>query len=261
VITGTSNQKIKFAQSLARKKERAAANKFLLEGARLISEAVRAGLVPALVFYERSAMQSDARVRALVAAWEHDRREIHEVSAPVMRALSDTETPPGIAAVFPIPALAAPPEPQLLLILDRLRDPGNVGTIFRTAWAAGVDSVLLAPGTADPHNPKIVRAAMGAHFHVPLTVATWDEIAERIKHFPRVYLSDASGEIPYNRADWTPPLALIVGGEAEGASAQARQLATQTLSIPMPGAADSLNAAIAAGILLFEAVRVPTPNP
>lgn len=259
VITSAANEKVKFARSLARKKERVVAQQFLVEGARLVSEAQRAGAQPALVFFERAAFQNDARLRSLIAAWEKERREVYEVNAQVLRALSDTETPQGIAAVFPLPTPPSPPpHPPLTLILDRVRDPGNVGTILRTAWAANVAFVLLAPETADAFNPKVVRAAMGAHFHLPIAHASWNEIAAQLKNIPRVYLSDAASEMSYMRADWSAPCALIVGGEAEGASDDARNIATATISIAMPGSAESLNAAVAAGILLFEAVRPRT---
>ncbi len=255
MITSPSNEKIKFAHSLARKKERAAAQQFLLEGARLIQEAVSAGSHPALTFYERAAFQADARLRALIVAWEKEKREVYEVNAQVMRALSDTETPQGIAAVFPLPQISPPSNPRLTLILDRVRDPGNLGTMLRTAWAANVNSILLAPETADAFNPKVVRAAMGAHFHLHIASASWEEIAQQLKNIPRIYLSDAASATSYTRADWSAPCALIVGGEAEGASEEARKISTATLSIPMPGNAESLNAAVATGILLFEAVR------
>lgn len=257
MITSPTNEKVKFAHSLARKKERVAAKQFLIEGTRLVQQAVKAGARPAVAFYERAAFNSDPRLRALVVAWEREKREVYEVNAQVMRALSDTETPQGIAAVFPQPNLTPPTPPRLTLILDRVRDPGNVGTMLRTAWAAKVDSVLLAPETADAFNPKVVRSAMGAHFYVPIAAASWEEIAVSLNGVPRIYISDAASATSFTRADWSFPCALIVGGEAEGVSAEARTLATAALSIPMPGNADSLNAAVAAGILLFEAVRKP----
>jgi RNA methyltransferase, TrmH family len=255
LITSVSNDKIKFARSLARAKERETAQQFLIEGTRLIQEAKRAGMNPALAFYERSALQHDGRVRQLVVGLQAQMREVFEVSATVMRALSDTESPQGIAAVFHLPRVTPPSKLRLVLILDGMRDPGNLGTMLRTAWAANVDAVYLAPETVDAFNPKVVRAAMGAHFHVPLLSASWDEIRDRLESIPRIYLSDAQGEIPYTRADWSPPCALIVGGEARGAGEQARQIATATISIPMPGKAESLNAAVAAGVLLFEALK------
>lgn len=252
MITSVANEKIKHARALLQKKGRDAAGQFLLEGTRLIQEAARVGLAPAFVFYERAAFDTDARVRALVVGFQKQTREVYEVNAAVMRALSDTESPQGIAAVFSPPPLTPPSAPALTLILDRIRDPGNLGTLLRTAWAANVNLVLLAPETADAWNPKVVRAGMGAHFHLPLVTATWEEIRARVQNIPRVYLSDARGDVPYTRADWTPPVALIVSNEAEGASDAARARAHISLSIPMPGSAESLNAAVAAGILLFE---------
>lgn len=255
MITSVSNEKIKFARSLSRKKERIAAGQLLVEGTRLIEEAARAGYTPALVFYERAAFQRDARLRQLIVGWGKDKRELYEVSSEVMRALTETETPQGIAAVLPLPNLAMPARTRLALILDRVRDPGNLGTILRTSWAAGVDAISLAPETADPLNPKVVRGGMGAHFHLPIATLSWEEIAAHLQNMPRIYLADAQGDLKYSDADWTPPLALIVGGETEGVSENARRIATASISIPMPGHAESLNAAVAAGILLFEAVR------
>lgn len=255
MITSPSNEKIKFARSLARKKERVAAQQFLIEGTRLVQEAHSAGAHPALVLYERAAFQADARLRSLIVAWEKEKREVYEVNAQVMRAVTETETPQGIAAVFPLPKIPPPPNPRLTLILDRVRDPGNVGTMLRTAWAANVESVWLAPETADAFNPKVVRAAAGAHFHLHIGSASWSEISVELQNIPHIYLSDAASETSYTQVDWSAPCALIVGGEAEGASEQARNLTTAIVGIPMPGKAESLNAAVAAGILLFEAVR------
>ncbi|MCI0474878.1 MAG: RNA methyltransferase, partial [Anaerolineales bacterium] len=143
-----------------------------------------------------------------------------------------------------------------VLILDAVRDPGNVGTILRSARAAGVDALFLAPGTADPFNDKVVRAAMGAHFAIPLRVASWQMLADATRHIARIFLADARGAIVYTRADWSRPVALIVGGEAEGASDDARKIATARVAIPMRGGAESLNAAMAATVLLFQAACV-----
>ena len=135
-----------------------------------------------------------------------------------------------------------------------MRDPGNLGTILRSAEAAGVGQVLLAPGTVDAYNPKVVRGAMGAHFRLPLESLDWPAIAERVAG-RAVWLADAAGEIAYDQVDWTAPSALIVGGEAAGAGQRAAELATGRVCIPMTGGAESLNAAMAATVILFEAAR------
>ena len=254
VITSLSNPKIKLIRSLARRRARYAAQQFVVEGVRLIEEVVGAGIAPALVLYAARA-ENDPRTHALLERLRATTPEVFAASDEVMQAASSTETPQGIVAVAPFVALPMPAPPPFALILDAVRDPGNVGTILRSARAAGTDAVFFAPGTADPYNDKVVRAAMGAHFRVPLRVASWEQIAGAVRGVPRVYLADARGDMEYTRADWTRPLALIVGGEAEGASDAARQIATARVSIPMRGGAESLNAAMAATVLLFEAAR------
>lgn len=255
MITSSSNAHIKFAKSLARKQGRAAHRQFLIEGTRLIREADNAGFSPAFVFYQPNALENDPPAHALLSNLSARTHNVLAVNARVMQALSNTESPQGIAAVYPLPELALSRPPQRVLVLDQLRDPGNVGTILRTAWAANLDAVLLAPDTVDPFNPKVVRAAMGAHFSLPIHALEWDRISGVLESVPRIYLADARGELDFLRADWSPPIALIIGGEAEGVSAQARALATHTVYVPMPGRAESLNAAVAAGILLFAAAH------
>ena len=114
--------------------------------------------------------------------------------------------------------------------------------------------MLLSPETVDAYNPKVVRGAMGAHFHVPILEATWAAIADRVRGM-NVYLAAAAGKLTYTDANWTRPSALIVGGEASGASKDAIQLATHRISIPLSREVESLNAAVAASIILFEAKR------
>lgn len=261
LVTSTSNARVKFARSLARKKERIARRQFIVEGTRLIEEANRAGAVPALIFFQPVPIAGDPRTNLLLEKFSSRKVEILSVTPAVMQSLSQTDTSQGIVAVYPLPDLPFPASPQFLLILDTLRDPGNLGTILRTAWAAGVDGVILSPGTADAYNPKVVRAGMGAHFSLPIATRTWEEIETSLAAVPRVYLSDAAAEKNYYEVDWTVPCALIIGGEAEGASEHARQIATTTVSIAMPGRAESLNAAVATGILLFHAVRHGAKSP
>lgn len=255
MITSVANEKIKFARSLNLKKNRATHHQFIIEGTRVIEEAERAGAMPALVFFDPDTVATDARAQTLLARLQAHTREVYAVSPNVLHALAQTETPQGLVAVYPFPDLPLPTTPKFILVLDALRDPGNLGTILRTAWAAGVDAVLLTPNTADPFNPKVVRAAMGAHFFLPMFTWTWDEISQVLTKIPRVYLADAHGAQNYADADWSHPCALIVGSEAAGASDNARRLATARIFIPMPGQAESLNAAVATGILLFQSVK------
>ncbi|MBZ0303815.1 MAG: RNA methyltransferase, partial [Anaerolineae bacterium] len=138
--------------------------------------------------------------------------------------------------------------------LDALRDPGNLGTMLRTAGAAGVQAVLLSPDCADPYNPKVLRAGMGAHFRIPLATLDWPQIATICAPL-RVYLADSAGGVRYDQADWSAPWALLIGSEAHGAGTQALDLAAARIFIPMSAATESVNAAMAASVILFEALR------
>jgi TrmH family RNA methyltransferase len=252
-ITSVANDKVRYARSLQRRRQRGREGRFLVEGVRLLEEALRAGCIPALLFYspERAEAERASGVLALAMAAGVPS---YEVSEAVLNALADTVTPQPIVAVVSVPKLAAPAKASLVLVLDRLRDPGNLGTILRTAVAAGVDEVLLAPGTVEPYNPKAVRAGMGAHFRLPMAMLEWPEIAERLAGLP-LWIADAQGEVAYDQVDWRTPAALLIGGEPEGASESAGDLAAGRLRIPMWGETESLNAAAAAAVILFEAAR------
>jgi RNA methyltransferase, TrmH family len=149
---------------------------------------------------------------------------------------------------------------DFILVLDAIRDPGNLGTILRTAAAAEVQGVILASGCVDPFSPKVLRSAMGAHFRLPLLVLDWTEIEALLKlgrtqPGVKIYLSEAESSLTYTRADFRSPAALIIGGEAEGAGMEAQRLAEERIHIPMAPGIESLNAAVAAAILMFEVVR------
>jgi len=255
MITSQANEKVKLVRALqARRQAREAEGRFVIEGVRLAEEAAQAGVRVEFAFYEE---RLDARGRAALDGLRGQGAAILQVSPEVMAACSGAETPPGLLAVAPLPPLTFDlrlPPAAFVLVIDRLSDPGNLGTILRTAAAAGVDVAYLSPGTVDAYNPKVVRGAMGAHFRLPIQQAGWPELQTRLADV-RVVLAAAEGGVAYDRADWRRPLALILGGEAEGASEAAERLAQTRVSIPMPGGVESLNAAVAAGILLFEVVR------
>jgi TrmH family RNA methyltransferase len=251
MITSVHNERIKYIRSLARRRVRQRAGRFVVEGTRLVDEAVRAGVRPALVLYTQAWAATPEGQRLLPALAGAD-GGAWLVSEAVLAACADTETPQGVLAV--VPFLHAEPRPGLILVLDQLRDPGNLGTMLRSAEAAGAGQVILAPGTVDACNPKVVRAAMGAHFRLPVFDLGWPAIAERLIG-RAVWLADAAGDVAYDAVDWTAPVALIVGGEAAGAGKEAAALATGRVAIPMAGGTESLNAAMAATVILFEVAR------
>lgn len=252
MLTSTSNAKVKHIKALqARSRNRREAHAFVVEGVRLVEEALNAGWEAQLIFYTEDLSQ---RGMEIVDAYRQKDAEVLLVSAEVMRSVSDTQTPQGILALLPMDQVQPPIDLNFVLVLDNVRDPGNLGTLLRTAMAAKVDIVLLPPGNADPFAPKVLRAGMGAHFALYIQTATWELVREMVKPL-QVYLSDAAGMHIYSQTDLTGSIALIIGGEADGAGPEARSLADHTLSIPMPGGIESLNASAAGAILMFEIVR------
>ena len=144
---------------------------------------------------------------------------------------------------------------RLLLAVDQLQDPGNLGTILRSAEAAGVDHVLLLKGTVDPYSPKVVRSGMGAHFRLPIAnPVTWEEISVFAGNY-LLRIADADAKRPYFAEDWTRPSILVIGNEGIGVSKEGKALAQSHVTIPMSAGVESLNAAIAASVILFEARR------
>ena len=251
MITSTSNDRVKYVHALSRRKTRQEEGRFVVEGVRLVEEAVRAHVQPDFVFYTAEVGE---RGRKLVERLHASGMVCLEVTPGVMRVCSETESPPGILAVLPMSAASLPHRPTLSIVADALRDPGNLGTLLRTAAAAGADQVLLGPGTVDAYNPKVVRGAMGAHLRLPMATMTWPGIASHLAG-TTTWLADVRGAVSYTQVDWTQPSALIIGGEAEGASPEAEKLATGRVSIPMQRGVESLNAAVAAAVILFEAKR------
>lgn len=266
MITSTRNPKLQQVRRLLmQSKARRKANAFVLEGVRLIEEAFQSAWPVQLILWSDDL---SSRGRHLLAQSDAIGITCEQVDAAILQSISDTQTSQGILAVLDMKPLPLPIKPDFILVLDNLRDPGNLGTILRTASAAGVQAVLLSTGSSDPYNPKSVRSAMGAHFRLPVHMLDWSEISAYLFSLSvsggktgdlgkpvDTFLADVAGDLPYIQADFRTPLALIIGAEAEGAGSDARQIASRCLSIPMPGHAESLNAAIAAAVLMFEVVR------
>jgi TrmH family RNA methyltransferase len=253
MITSAQNPKIKLARALmGRPKERRDAHAFAAEGVRLVEEALEADWPFRFVL---AGEKLSERGESLVASLQSHGVDVERISDSLLDSISETETSQGILAVLDHSPLPIPQSLNFLLILDQIRDPGNLGTLLRTAAAAGVQAVLLPPETTDAFAPKVLRAGMGAHFRLPVHEMGWEAIQQVSGSAGlKVLLAEMDGD-SFWQTDLRAPLALIVGGEAEGASAEARKLACGRISIPMPGGIESLNAAVAGAILLFEVVR------
>ena len=253
MITSNHNSKIKLVRALlSRAKDRREAGAFVVEGVRLVEEAAQSNWPMRFVLYDDSLSERGvSKVESLMSLGV----DVEEVSTSVMKAMSETENPQGILAVLNEFQLPIPESPNFVLIPDQIRDPGNLGTLLRSAAATGVRAVLVPPETTDAFAPKVLRSGMGAHFKLPIHSMSWDEIGEVIKLAGlQVLIADMDGQSCWE-ADLSQPVALVIGSEAEGASESARKLASQTISVPMAGEMESLNAGVAGSVLMFEVVR------
>jgi len=221
-----------------------------VEGVRLVEEAFAANWSFRFVLYSD---ELNERGRELIRKLEDKKIDVEKVESRLLQSLSETESSQGLIAILRDSRIPIPESPNFILISDSIRDPGNLGTLLRTADAAGVQAVLIPPETTDAFAPKVVRAGMGAHFRLPVHAMSWDEIHHRTKDL-QVYIADMDGQSCWE-TDFKSPLALIIGGEVEGASGQARKLANAFVKIPMTSKTESLNAAVAGSVLMFEVMR------
>jgi TrmH family RNA methyltransferase len=252
MITSVQNPSIKRirhlqSQARFRKKE----SRYVAEGIRLLEEALDTAHIPELVIYSSGLNQ---RGSELLERMRESNVPCQEVSWEVLQSASDTETPQGMIAVIPLSDLIIREDLDFVFIADQIRDPGNLGTLLRTARAAGVDAVLLTPGSVDPYSPKVIRSGMGAHFQLAIQTCSWDQIQSLTRDL-RIFGADMKRGRKCWEADLTDPLGIILGGEAFGPGEEAREIIQEWLHIPMPGDTESLNVSIAGGILLFEVVR------
>ena len=246
VLSSLKNPKIMAWRSLKERKGRLEQQAFLVEGTKMVREALASGF-PVEALLIREGFTPEAYLRASIPAYQ--------LPAHVFDAVCDTRTPQGIAAVLrPDPRPAAGP---YLLALDGVQDPGNVGTILRTADAAGFDGVLLSSECADCFSPKVLRATMGSIFHMELSFpASLPEALSALREKGyEILSSQLDGDPFYGRAPIPAPWVLVIGNEGRGISAPVKALATRRLRLPMRGGAESLNAAVAAGILMYDLLR------
>jgi TrmH family RNA methyltransferase len=228
----------------------------LAEGIRVVREALDAG---ADLRFAVSSPRAEALGAALVLArLEGSGVEIVRVDDGELAALGETETPQGLLAVVrePRPSLAGLlAEARSLLVLDGVQDPGNAGTLVRTAAAFGLDGVLALDGTVDPWSPKAVRASAGCGFRLPVITLPWRDAAGALEASGvAVLVADAGGR-PVGESPAPARWALVVGSEARGARAEVKRAAAALVAVPMPGGTESLNAGVAGAILMFDLTR------
>ncbi len=250
-VSSKENRIYRECQRLTRKKYRDREERYLIEGENLIQEAIEYGAdLDRLILREDWSQSTDFPVRYYVM----DRK--------LFDTLAQTETSQGILGIVKKRNCRKEELPMLLshrnvVVLDRLQDPGNIGTIIRTAEGAGYGAVICLKGTADVYSPKVVRAAAGSLFRMPIvTVASEQDLFELIRSLEkRLVVTCLEGDCIYYDVNLTENIALVIGNEGNGASRSLIDQADVRLRIPMKGALESLNASVAAGILMYEAMR------
>ena len=260
MITSKKNPRLQYIRSLLQdRKSREESGQFVIEGVRLVEDAADHGADVCEVYYSKSISERGTR---LVERFREEQIPVEEVDESGFTAIMDTSTSQGLAAVCRRHEISLPNNLDFIVVADQMRDPGNMGTLIRTAASAGAQAVLTTPDSVDIYSPKVLRSAMGAHFHIICGEMDWNAL-EKIKLTiaggkMSSYVAAANGDMLCWQSDFTKPVILIIGSEADGATEAAYKFADYRLSIPMPGKMESLNAAVAAGILIFEVVRQRT---
>ena len=228
------------------RKERDKSKEFLIEGFHLVEEALKKDdAILALIVREGVDIPKD---------WQIEGVHIVEVTNAVANEIAETERSQGIFAHCRQPEYEedAHSSWKKLLLIDSVQDPGNVGTMIRTADAAGIDAVILGSGTADPYSPKTVRSAQGSHFNIPIVRGDLSEWIVKSKEAGiRIIGTGLKNAVNYTEIETTSEFALIVGNEGSGVSPELLSLTDNTVKIPLYGKAESLNVAVATGILLY----------
>ncbi|RIN79366.1 RNA methyltransferase [Staphylococcus simulans] len=242
-ITSPQNAKVKQANKLKKKKERDKTGLLLVEGTHLIEEAVQSQLTVKQLFV----VEPERFDTQLIEAAE----EAFHINFKVAESLSGTVTPQGIFAVIEKPEVASRiAEAKQVLLLDRIQDPGNLGTLIRTADAAALDLIVLSPGTADAYQDKVLRSSQGSVFHLPIVT---QPIEEFINQFDGpVYGTALEDAVNFNEEASQETFALLLGNEGQGVDPELLSHTKKRLTIPMYGAAESLNVAIAGSILIYK---------
>jgi TrmH family RNA methyltransferase len=259
-INSLTNPLIKLLRSLHDRKRRRQSGLFLAEGTRIVTEALELGWIPeTLVFLE--GRENDRMIAKLVGMATDHGADILMVSDAVLAKISRRDNPQMVAATFREKFLdsdrvfetGADTSDQIWVILDRVRDPGNLGTILRTVDAVAARGVVLVGDCCDPFSVEAVRASMGAIFNVPLAMMGEDEFVKKAKDYPGQILGAAlPASVDYRVADWSGSILLLMGNEQSGLTENLMGAATTLIRMPMLGRSDSLNLAVATGVALYE---------
>ncbi|MHB1126465.1 MAG: TrmH family RNA methyltransferase [Bacillota bacterium] len=259
MITSADNPLIKTVKNLKRRKARTELGLFVVEGLRGVREAIQSPATIEVVLYSPELLSAQ-EVSVLHQELAEKKIPCREVGDRIFLELTETETPQGVLGIvrqlnYPLESVLKYPE-ALLLVADGIQDPGNLGTMLRTALAAGVKGMIMTKGTTDPYGSKVVRSTMGAICHLPLVLNVEPTLVASglIQENIRTFVADAQGSLVYHQADLRGPVAIILGNENMGPSPELFSGA-EGLRIPLLGPVESLNVAVATGIILYEAVH------
>ncbi len=256
-ITSTQNPIIKEIKSLQKKKYRYENQIFFIEGERFVEDAIKSNVkIKKIIISEFYLNKNESMIKEV----NQEKYEVFIVEDKLFNSISDTENPQGILAIIGMESFKFEDiitDNNFLIVLDNIQDPGNMGTIIRTADAAGSNGILLSKGCVDIYNPKVLRATMGSVFHIPifncedLYKSLIDLKAKDIK----ILTSYLKGSTDYFKIDMKTNIAIIIGNEANGVSEEIVSVADELVKIPMFGQAESLNASVASALLMYEVVR------
>ena len=261
MITSVQNPKMKYIKKLSQRSFRQKERKFVVEGVRLVEEALQSSWRTETFVYASRALENPRAAQLLELAREKG-AELYEVTEGILAELADTETPQGVMAVlwqpdYTLADVLPIGQQPLVVVVDGVQDPGNLGTIVRSADAAGASGVLLLKGTVDLYNPKTLRSTMGSVFHLPVVAA--DAVDEAFAYLTGVGITlvvgDPVGGVPAFEANLQEAVGIVVGNEGSGPRLEVYNYRHSKVTIPMPGRAESLNVAMATSILLYEAIR------
>lgn len=249
-LTSRDNSLVKETIKLKQKKYRQQTGTFLIEGERMLREILKAPQLLVRVFLDDN-FQAPEELSDLNI-------ESYQVTAGIMKAIADTEHPQGVVAVASIPQYQ--PEyltnqSAMLLLLDRISDPGNLGTIIRTAWALDIDGIILTAGCADPFSPKVVRASMGGILHVPIFTVDMEFVDQLLSNGYQMIAATPSTKTSIYQINWQGAIILVIGSEAHGVDQEWLKRSAQKAVIPINQSVDSLNAAVSCAIIMAEARR------
>ena len=256
-ITSSANKTYKYIKALGTRSHRDKYNQYVIEGLRLVEDAIKSSVTIDTIVVSEHFLQTqfdDSLIK--------ERIKYFKISDQMFREIAHTETPQGIIAIVSVQEhsledILATDQKPFLIFCDSVQDPGNMGTIIRTADAAGASGVILSKGCVDIYNPKTVRSTMGSLFHIP--VVKVEDTQAALVYLKEKGISIVAGYLSTEKyhfdVDYTKAVMLIIGNEANGISTEVINLSDELVKIPIVGEAESLNAGVASAVMMYEVVR------